>query len=188
MALSPCHARDNARTHAQERLMESEKTKNAKSDLDEAALFFHKYPTPGKLEIQATKPLGNQRDLALAYSPGVAAPCLAIRDDPATAADYTSRANLVARHLQWQCRARPRQYRAACLQAGDGRQGGTVQEVRRHRRLRYRDRRAGNRADGRDCGGTGADLRWHQSRGHQGSGMFRGGGTFEGPHGHPGVP
>ena len=50
---------------------------------------------PGKLEIQATKPLGNQRDLALAYSPGVAAPCLAIRDDPATAADYTARANLV---------------------------------------------------------------------------------------------
>ncbi|MBL8575272.1 MAG: NADP-dependent malic enzyme [Hyphomicrobiaceae bacterium] len=66
-----------------------------KADLDEAALFYHKYPTPGKLEIQATKPLGNQRDLALAYSPGVAAPCLAIRDNPATAADYTSRSNLV---------------------------------------------------------------------------------------------
>ena len=66
------------------------------SDLEEAALFYHRYPTPGKLEIQASKPLGNQRDLALAYSPGVAAPCLAIRDDPATAADYTGRANLVA--------------------------------------------------------------------------------------------
>jgi malate dehydrogenase (oxaloacetate-decarboxylating)(NADP+) len=65
------------------------------SDLDEAALFFHRYPTPGKLEIQATKSLGNQRDLALAYSPGVAAPCLEIQDDPATAAYYTSRANLV---------------------------------------------------------------------------------------------
>jgi malate dehydrogenase (oxaloacetate-decarboxylating)(NADP+) len=65
------------------------------SELDRAALFFHKEPTPGKLEIQATKPLGNQRDLALAYSPGVAAPCLAIRDAPETAADYTSRANLV---------------------------------------------------------------------------------------------
>ena len=56
-------------------------------DLDEQALFFHRYPRPGKLEIQPTKPLGNQRDLALAYSPGVAAPCLAIRDDPDTAAD-----------------------------------------------------------------------------------------------------
>ncbi|PZO80471.1 MAG: NADP-dependent malic enzyme [Mesorhizobium amorphae] len=65
------------------------------SDLDRAALFFHQYPKPGKLEIQATKPLGNQRDLALAYSPGVAAPCLAIRDEPEKAADYTSRANLV---------------------------------------------------------------------------------------------
>ncbi|OLP61415.1 malic enzyme [Xaviernesmea oryzae] len=65
-------------------------------DLDAQALFFHRYPHPGKLEIQPTKPLGNQRDLALAYSPGVAAPCLAIRDDPRTAADYTARANLVA--------------------------------------------------------------------------------------------
>ena len=75
--------------------MEGDSTKAPSSDLDEAALHFHKYPVPGKLEIQATKALGNQRDLALAYSPGVAAPCLAIRDDPATAADYTARANLV---------------------------------------------------------------------------------------------
>jgi malate dehydrogenase (oxaloacetate-decarboxylating)(NADP+) len=65
-------------------------------DLDEQALFFHRYPRPGKLEIQPTKPLGNQRDLALAYSPGVAAPCLAIRDNPDAAADYTGRSNLVA--------------------------------------------------------------------------------------------
>ncbi|WP_280822317.1 NADP-dependent malic enzyme [Pseudaminobacter soli (ex Li et al. 2025)] len=76
--------------------MDTEKDNAARSDLNEAALFFHKYPVAGKLEIQATKPLGNQRDLALAYSPGVAAPCLAIRDEPATAADYTARANLVA--------------------------------------------------------------------------------------------
>ena len=74
----------------------SAETKARRTDLDEAALFFHKHPTPGKLEIQATKPLGNQRDLALAYSPGVAAPCLEIHADPATAADYTGRANLVA--------------------------------------------------------------------------------------------
>ncbi|MBB3410221.1 malate dehydrogenase (oxaloacetate-decarboxylating)(NADP+) [Rhizobium sp. BK316] len=77
-----------------------EKSKTEKNltggSLDDQALFFHRYPRPGKLEIQATKPLGNQRDLALAYSPGVAAPCLAIRDNPETAADYTSRANLVA--------------------------------------------------------------------------------------------
>ncbi|PWL17923.1 NADP-dependent malic enzyme [Falsochrobactrum shanghaiense] len=69
---------------------------STRSDFDEAALFFHRYPKPGKLEIQATKPLGNQRDLALAYSPGVAAPCLAIQEDPDTAAEYTARGNLVA--------------------------------------------------------------------------------------------
>jgi malate dehydrogenase (oxaloacetate-decarboxylating)(NADP+) len=68
----------------------------AGSELEEAALFFHKEPRPGKLEIHPTKPLGNQRDLALAYSPGVAAPCLAIAADPGLAADYTARQNLVA--------------------------------------------------------------------------------------------
>src|SRR5690606_13864414 len=64
--------------------------------LKEAALHFHRYPKPGKIEITATKPLANQRDLALAYSPGVAAPCEEIVEDPETAAIYTSRANLVA--------------------------------------------------------------------------------------------
>ncbi len=64
--------------------------------LREAALHFHEFPTPGKLEIQATKPLGNQRDLALAYSPGVAAPCEEIAENPDTVFKYTSRGNLVA--------------------------------------------------------------------------------------------
>ncbi len=72
------------------------RTDTAKRDLDEQALFYHRHPKPGKLGVHATKPLGNQRDLALAYSPGVAAPCLAIADDPSVAADFTSRANLVA--------------------------------------------------------------------------------------------
>ncbi|WP_062202812.1 NADP-dependent malic enzyme [Aureimonas sp. AU12] len=75
---------------------EETKTRQAAADLDAQALFYHRHPKPGKLAIQATKPLGNQRDLALAYSPGVAAPCLAIAGDPSLAADYTSRANLVA--------------------------------------------------------------------------------------------
>ena len=65
------------------------------TDLKTGALAYHREPKPGKLEIQATKPLANQRDLALAYSPGVAAVSEAIRDDPATAALYTARANLV---------------------------------------------------------------------------------------------
>ena len=66
------------------------------SDLKSGALIYHSQPRPGKLEIQATKPLGNQRDLALAYSPGVAAACMAIVDDPAEAANLTIRQNLVA--------------------------------------------------------------------------------------------
>src|SRR6059058_4558434 len=60
------------------------------------ALQYHEFPTPGKISITPTKALVNQRDLSLAYSPGVAYACLAIRDDPNTAALYTARANLVA--------------------------------------------------------------------------------------------
>jgi malate dehydrogenase (oxaloacetate-decarboxylating)(NADP+) len=65
-------------------------------DLKSAALIYHRHPKPGKLEIQPTKPLGNQRDLALAYSPGVAAACEAIVEDPNQAAELTARQNLVA--------------------------------------------------------------------------------------------
>jgi len=60
------------------------------------ALHYHQFPRPGKLEIKPTKPLANQQDLALAYSPGVAAACQAIVEEPARAADYTARGNLVA--------------------------------------------------------------------------------------------
>jgi malate dehydrogenase (oxaloacetate-decarboxylating)(NADP+) len=65
-------------------------------DLNSAALAYHRLPRPGKLEIQAIKPLANQRDLALAYSPGVAAACMEIAANPAEAATLTIRANLVA--------------------------------------------------------------------------------------------
>lgn len=65
-------------------------------DLRDAALHYHKFPKPGKLEIRATKPLANGRDLARAYSPGVAEACLEIKANPDTARDYTSRGNLVA--------------------------------------------------------------------------------------------
>ena len=65
-------------------------------DLKSGALVYHRLPRPGKLEIQPTKPLGNQRDLALAYTPGVAAVCEAIAADPAQAAELTTRQNLVA--------------------------------------------------------------------------------------------
>jgi malate dehydrogenase (oxaloacetate-decarboxylating)(NADP+) len=69
---------------------------NITEDLKSGALFYHRNPRPGKLEIQPTKPLGNQRDLAFAYTPGVAAACEAIAADPAEAATLTSRQNLVA--------------------------------------------------------------------------------------------
>jgi malate dehydrogenase (oxaloacetate-decarboxylating)(NADP+) len=67
-----------------------------RAELKKNALEYHEFPTPGKLAISATKQLTNQRDLALAYSPGVAAPCEEIVENPANAFKYTSRGNLVA--------------------------------------------------------------------------------------------
>ena len=64
--------------------------------LKKAALRYHELPKPGKLEIRATKPLANGRDLSLAYSPGVADACLEIKANPETASKYTARGNLVA--------------------------------------------------------------------------------------------
>ena len=64
--------------------------------LRDSALEYHRLPTPGKLAIMATKPMATQRDLALAYSPGVAEACLAIVEDPAEASTVTARQNLVA--------------------------------------------------------------------------------------------
>ena len=66
-----------------------------KALLRQSALEYHQFPKPGKLAIAATKPMANQHDLALAYSPGVAAPCEEIVKDPAAAFNYTSRGNLV---------------------------------------------------------------------------------------------
>src|SRR5881275_1283293 len=63
---------------------------------DQEALQFHAQGRPGKLAIQATKPMATQRDLSLAYSPGVAVPVLAIAEDPARAYDYTTKGNFVA--------------------------------------------------------------------------------------------
>ncbi|GKX57406.1 bifunctional malic enzyme oxidoreductase/phosphotransacetylase [Leminorella grimontii] len=64
--------------------------------LKQNALDFHQFPVPGKIKIVPTKPLATQRDLALAYSPGVAAPCLEIAEDPLASYKYTARGNLVA--------------------------------------------------------------------------------------------
>lgn len=69
---------------------------NDQSSLKQQALAYHEFPRPGKISVTPSKQLVNQRDLALAYSPGVAAPCLEIERDPALAAKYTARGNLVA--------------------------------------------------------------------------------------------
>ena len=68
----------------------------AQQELRRAALEYHEKPIPGKISVQATKQLVNQRDLALAYTPGVAAPCEEIAKDPNAAFKYTSKGNLVA--------------------------------------------------------------------------------------------
>jgi malate dehydrogenase (oxaloacetate-decarboxylating)(NADP+) len=67
-----------------------------KTFTDEEALHFHRWPTPGKIGVQATKPMATQRDLSLAYSPGVAVPVHAIAADPELAYEYTSKGNMVA--------------------------------------------------------------------------------------------
>src|SRR6201992_2211576 len=75
-------------------------SKNGRSNrptfTDQEALLFHSRGRPGKLEIIATKPMATQRDLSLAYSPGVAVPVKSIAADPSTAFDYTTRGNMVA--------------------------------------------------------------------------------------------
>jgi malate dehydrogenase (oxaloacetate-decarboxylating)(NADP+) len=71
-------------------------SESKKSFTDAEALEFHRAPTPGKISITPTKPMATQRDLSLAYSPGVAAPVKAIAEDPDKAYDYTSKGNLVA--------------------------------------------------------------------------------------------
>jgi len=76
--------------------MTTDNTASKASELRAAALDYHEFPVPGKIQIAATKQLTNQRDLALAYSPGVAAPCEEIVKDPANAFKYTARGNLVA--------------------------------------------------------------------------------------------
>jgi malate dehydrogenase (oxaloacetate-decarboxylating)(NADP+) len=76
--------------------MPEQAQEDKRAELRRAALEYHEFPTPGKVAIAATKQMVNQRDLALAYSPGVAAACEEIVDDPANAWRYTSRGNLVA--------------------------------------------------------------------------------------------
>jgi malate dehydrogenase (oxaloacetate-decarboxylating)(NADP+) len=161
---------------------------NLSPDLRSGALVYHRLPRPGKIEIQATKPLGNQRDLALAYSPGVAAACEAIVDDPSQAAELTSRQNLVAVITNGTAvlglgdigplASKPvMEGKAVLFKKFAGIDCFDIEvEQNEHREVR-RGRR-----------GAGADLRRHQPRGHQGPGMLRDRGAAQGPDEHPGLP
>ena len=101
--------------------------------LRQAALEYHEFPTPGKISVTPTKQLVNQSDLGLAYSPGVAAACEEIVADPNNASRYTARANLVGVITNGTAVLGSGCHRPAGRQAGDGGQGGAVQEIRRHR-------------------------------------------------------
>jgi len=90
--------RDDAATAAPSPLVPplTEPDRDSRSALDRQALDYHEYPRPGKTEVVSTKPVATQRDLSLAYTPGVAAPCLRIEKDPDAAYRYTNKGNLVA--------------------------------------------------------------------------------------------
>lgn len=74
----------------------ADKNKSNVEFSEREALLFHSHGRPGKIEIVASKPMATQRDLSLAYSPGVAVPVRAIAEDPSSAYDYTAKGNLVA--------------------------------------------------------------------------------------------
>ncbi len=101
------------------------------------ALDYHRMSPPGKIKVSATKPMLTQRDLSLAYSPGVAYACEAIKADPQQASELTARGNLVA-VISNGTAVLGLGNIGAGRQAGDGRQGRAVPEVRRHRCVRHR--------------------------------------------------
>ena len=111
--------------------------------LRQAALDFHEFPIPGKIEVTPTKSLATQRDLALAYSPGVAEPCLEIEKDPSTASRYTARGNLQiygawkfsGGDFQWYSGTWSWQYWRACGQTCNGREGRIVQKICGYQRI-----------------------------------------------------
>ena len=137
--------------------------------LREAALDYHRAPTPGKISVVATKGLTNQHDLSLAYSPGVAYACLAIKDDPQAAANLTSRANLVAVITNGTAvlglgnigplASKPVMEGKGCLFKKFA--GIDVFDIEIDATDPGQDRGRG--------GGAGADLRRHQPGGHQGA-------------------
>ena len=153
-----------------------------------ASLEYHRQSPAGQDLDPPTKQLTNQRDLALAYTPGVAAACDEIVRDPAEARNLTARGNLVGVVTNGTAVLGLGADRPARREAGDGRQGGAVQEVRRHRLLRHRDRRARPGQAGRHHRRARADVRRHQPRGHQGARVLLRRAQAARAHEDPGVP
>ena len=140
--------------------------------LREMALHYHRYPRPGKLSITATKLLGNQRDSgARLFAWGGGGLRRHCRRSVGSG-EPDRKAEPGRRYYQRFRRSRPRQHRGAGVEAGDGGQGGAVQEVRRHRRLRYRGRRIRPGQVGRHHRQPGTDFRRHQPRRHQVAGVL----------------
>src|SRR2546430_2516929 len=137
------------------------------------ALEYHSSGRPGKIEVVPTKPTATQRDLALAYTPGVAKPCLEIAREPAEVYKYTAKSNLVAVITNGTAVLRLCAIGPAARQPGHGRQSGPLQTLRGYRRVRSGDRHAGHRGVHPDGEGAGADLRWNQSRRHRRAGLLR---------------
>ena len=104
----------------------------------EDVLAYHAGRRPGKLEVVPSKPCLTQLDLSLAYTPGVAIPCLEIQRDPHLAYAYTGKGNLVGVISNGTAVLGLGNIGAAGRQAGHGRQGRALQAVRRHRRIRHR--------------------------------------------------
>ena len=162
--------------------------RNRPTFTDQEALQFHAQGRPGKLEVVPTKPMATQRDLSLAYSPGVAVPVLAIAEDPSLAFDYTTRGNMVAVISNG----------TAILGLGNlgALASKPVMEGKAVLFKRFADVDSIDlEVDTEDadafinCGALSRPLlRRHQPRGHQGAGMLHHRGAPARAHGHPGLP
>ena len=155
---------------------------------EQEALQFHSQGKPGKLEITPTKPLTTQRDLSLAYSPGVAVPVLAIAARSAARLRLHQQGQPGGGRLQRHGDPRARQPRRAGGQARHGRQGRALQALRRHRRHRHPGRHPRRRCRHQLRALPGPQLRRHQPGGHQGARLLHHRGEAQGAARHPRLP
>ena len=166
---------------------EHQATVARRTGLREAALEYHRSPVRVKISVTPTKPLSNQRDLSLAYSPGVAYACLAIEENPALAADFTSRGNLVGVVTNGNGGAGPGRHRPAGRQAGDGARAACSRSSPASTCSTSSSPRKTRQA-GRDHRRARAHAGRRQPRGHQGAGVLHHRAPPARAHEHPGLP